>query len=141
MTIILNLIWLFFGGIWLAIGYLLFGLLALIFIVTAPAALAAFRISMFVLWPFGQAVVVKPSAGTGSVVMNIVWFVLAGLWLAFFHVGTAVLQAITIIGIPLALANLKLIPITCFPFGKDVVSRREAEAFGYRSAVVDIPRL
>ena len=62
-----------------------------------------------------------PGAGSGSDLMNIVWFLIAGVWLAIGHVITAFFQAITIIGIPLAIANLKLIPITCFPFGKMVI--------------------
>ena len=62
-----------------------------------------------------------PGAGAGSALMNFVWFIIAGVWLAIGHVITAFFQAITIIGIPLAIANLKLIPITCFPFGKMVI--------------------
>lgn len=62
--------------------------------------------------------------------MNIVWFIFAGLWLAVGHVTTAVVQAVTIVGIPLAIANLKLIPVTCFPFGKMVISKREAQRRG-----------
>ena len=83
--------------------------------------MACFRIAGYVLWPFGKRVVDQPSAGAGSALMNIVWFLVAGLWLAIGHVTTAAAQAVTIVGIPLAIANLKMIPITCFPFGKIVV--------------------
>ncbi|MDK6401026.1 MULTISPECIES: YccF domain-containing protein [Actinomycetaceae] len=122
MRTLLNIIWLLFGGIWLWLGYLLAGVIACVFIVTIPAGLACFRIAQYVLWPFGRSVVPLPNAGAGSALMNVVWFLIAGLWLAMGHVVTAATQAVTIIGIPVALANLKMIPVTCFPFGKTVVS-------------------
>lgn len=122
MRTLLNIIWLLFGGIWLWLGYMLAGVIACVFIVTIPAGLACFRIAQYVLWPFGRSVVPLPNAGTGSALMNVVWFLIAGLWLAMGHVVTAATQAVTIVGIPLALANLKMIPVTCFPFGKTVVS-------------------
>ena len=75
----------------------------------------------YALWPFGRAVVTQPDAGAGSVVLNAVWILLAGWWLALGHVVTAVAQAVTIVGIPLAIANLKMIPISLFPYGKRIV--------------------
>ena len=122
MRTLLNIIWFFFGGLPLFLGYLLAGLVACLFIVTIPAGVARFRIAGYVLWPFGKSVVDQPSAGAGSSLMNIVWFLVAGLWLAVGHITTAAAQAVTIVGIPLAIANLKMIPITCFPFGKAVVN-------------------
>lgn len=122
MRTLLNIIWLLFGGIWLWLGYLLAGVIACVFIVTIPAGLACFRIAQYVLWPFGRSVAPLPNAGAGSALMNVVWFLIAGLWLAMGHVVTAATQAVTIVGIPVALANLKMIPVTCFPFGKTVVS-------------------
>ena len=119
MRTLLNIIWFFFGGLPLFLGYLLAGVIACIFIVTIPVGVACFRIAGYVLWPFGKRVVDQP--GVGSALMNIVWFLVAGLWLAIGHVTTAAAQAITIVGIPLAIANLKMIPITCFPFGKAVI--------------------
>ena len=116
MKTLLNIIWFFFGGLPLFLGYIMAGLVSFIFIVTIPAGIAG-----YVLWPFGKRVIDKPGAGAGSALMNIVWFVVAGLWLAIGHVTTAAAQAITIVGIPLAIANLKMIPITCFPFGKAVI--------------------
>lgn len=124
MRTILNLIWLLFGGLWLALGYVVFGLLACLLIVTIPAGVASFRMAAYALWPFGKTVVEKPGAGAGSAVMNLVWFLVAGLWLAIGHLTTAAAQAVTIIGLPLALANLKMIPVTCFPFGKEIVDSR-----------------
>ncbi len=121
MRLILNLIWLIFGGIWLALGYFLFGILACIFIVTIPFGVASMRMAKYALWPFGSAVVEKPNAGAGSAVGNVIWFLIAGLWLAVGHVMTAAAQAITIVGIPVALANLKMIPVSLAPFGKEIV--------------------
>lgn len=120
---VLNIIWLLFGGIWLWLSYLVFGVIACIFIVTIPAGLASFRMARYALWPFGRVVIRRPEAGAGSALMNILWFLVAGLWLAMGHITTAVAQAVTIVGIPLAWANLKMIPVTCVPFGKQVVAR------------------
>ena len=119
---LLHILWLFFGGIWLALGYIFFGIIACILVVTLPAGVACFRIANYVLWPFGREVVPAPGAGAMSGVSNVIWFLVAGLWLAISHITTAFFQAITIIGIPLAIANIKMIPVTCFPFGKQIVS-------------------
>ena len=121
MRTLLNIIWVVFGGFWLFLGYLIFGLIACIFIITIPAGVACFRIASYALWPFGRTVVETPGAGAMSCLSNVVWFVVAGLWLALGHIATAALQAVTIIGIPLAIANIKMIPVTCFPFGKRIV--------------------
>ena len=126
MRTLLNIIWFLFGGVWLWLGYMFFGIIACIFIVTIPAGIASFRIASYVLWPFGKRVIDMPNAGAGSALMNIVWFFVAGLWLALGHVMTALAQSITIIGIPVAIANIKMIPITCFPFGKMVVTDPKA---------------
>ncbi|WP_040315829.1 YccF domain-containing protein [Actinomyces graevenitzii] len=122
MKTLLNLIWLIFGGIWLSLGYIFFGIIACILVVTLPAGVACFRIANYVLWPFGREVVPAPGAGAMSGISNVIWFLVAGVWLAIGHVTTALAQAITIIGIPLAIANIKMIPVTCFPFGKQIVS-------------------
>ena len=122
MKTLLNIIWFIFGGFWLALGYIFFGIIACILVVTLPAGVACFRIANYVLWPFGREVVPAPGAGAMSGVSNVIWFLVAGLWLAISHITTAFFQAITIIGIPLAIANIKMIPVTCFPFGKQIVS-------------------
>ncbi len=122
MRALLNIIWLLFGGFWLALGYVVFGIIACIFIITIPFGVAAFRMASYALWPFGRAVVTMPDAGAGSAIGNVIWFLVAGVWLAIGHVTTALAQAVTIIGIPLAIANLKMIPVTCVPFGKQIVA-------------------
>lgn len=124
MRTLLNIIWFLFGGLWLALGYALAGVVFCILIVTIPLGVASFRMAGYALWPFGRAFVAKPGAGAGSVLLNVVWIVLAGWWLALGHLLTAAAQAVTIIGIPLAIANLKMIPVSLVPFGKDVVDVR-----------------
>ena len=125
MNLVLNLIWLIFGGIWLALGYVLAGVVACIFIITIPAGVASFRMASYALWPFGRVVVDRPGGSAGvNVFMNVIWFVIAGVWLAIGHITTAIAQAITIIGIPLAIANVRMIPVTCFPFGRKVVNSK-----------------
>ena len=125
MRTLLNIIWFVFGGLWLALGYALAGVVLCILIVTIPLGVASFRMARYALWPFGRAVVPKESAGAGAVVLNVVWILLAGWWLALLHLSTAVVQAITIIGIPLAVANLKMVPISLVPYGKRIVRTAE----------------
>ena len=121
MRLVLNVIWLLFGGLWLALGYLLAAVICFLLIVTIPFGFAAARIALFALWPFGRTVVDKPGPHTGATIGNVLWLVLCGIWLAIGHILTAVAMAVTIIGIPLALANLKLIPVSLMPLGKEIV--------------------
>ena len=136
MKTLLNIIWLLFGGLWLALGYIFFGILACILIVTIPAGVASFRMASYALWPFGRSVVERSGRGAvGAVsagVMNVIWFLIAGLWLAIGHIVTAAAQAVTIVGIPLAAANVKMIPVTCFPFGKEIVKGYRADGYAVK---------
>ena len=124
MRFILNIIWLVLCGFWMAIAYALAGLVcfALFFlIITIPFGIAAFRIAGFVLWPFGRSIDRRPTAGIASLLGNIIWIVLLGWELALAHLVTGVLLCLTIIGIPLGLANFKIIPISLVPLGVQVV--------------------
>jgi uncharacterized membrane protein YccF (DUF307 family) len=118
---LLNIIWLLLCGIWLALGYALAGIICCILIVTIPFGLASFRIADFSLWPFGRQLVKRSDAGVASIIGNIIWIIFAGWWLALAHIVTAVALAVTIIGIPLAVANLKLIPVSLVPLGRVIV--------------------
>ena len=129
MKTLLNIIWVVFAGFELFLAYVLAGVIACIFIVTIPVGVASFRIAGYILWPFGREVVKQPGAGVGSSLMNGLWFIIAGWWLALGHVVTGIGLAITIIGIPLAIANFKLIPVTCFPYGKIVVDQSRNRTF------------
>jgi uncharacterized membrane protein YccF (DUF307 family) len=121
MRLILNVVWLVFGGLWMAAGYLLAALVSFLLIVTVPFGFASLRIASYALWPFGRTIVDKPTAGDGALIGNILWVVLFGVWLAIGHLVSAVAMAATIVGIPLALANLKLIPVSLMPLGKQIV--------------------
>jgi uncharacterized membrane protein YccF (DUF307 family) len=130
MRLLLNVIWFVFAGLWMAIGYAIAAMFMFILIVTIPFGVAALRIGIFALWPFGKTVVRRGDAGAGSTIGNVLWFVLAGWWLILGHVITGILLCLTIIGIPLGLANFKMIPVTLRPFGRDIVSIEEAERQG-----------
>jgi uncharacterized membrane protein YccF (DUF307 family) len=88
-----------------------------------PSRIASFRIARYALWPFGREVVTKPTSGVWSFLGNIVWIILAGWWLALVHLVTGLLLCITIIGIPLGIANFKMVPISLLPLGKEIVER------------------
>jgi uncharacterized membrane protein YccF (DUF307 family) len=120
MRVLLNVVWLVLCGFWMALGYLLAGIVCCILIVTIPFGIASFRIANYTLWPFGRELVRKPTAGVASTVGNVIWFIVAGWWLALGHLATAIAQFVTIIAIPLGMANLKLIPVSLFPLGHDV---------------------
>jgi uncharacterized membrane protein YccF (DUF307 family) len=122
LRLILNVIWLVFAGFWLALAYALAGIIAFILIITIPFGFAAFRIAAFALWPFGRRIVRRPDAGAGSMIGNILWIILFGWELALAHLITGIALCVTIIGIPLGLANFKLIPISLTPLGREIVS-------------------
>jgi uncharacterized membrane protein YccF (DUF307 family) len=130
MRTVLNLIWLVLCGFWMAVAYVIAGIVACLLIITIPFGLQAFKLAGFMLWPFGRTVVRRPDAGAASVIGNVLWVVLLGWELAIGHIVTAFLLAITIIGIPLAVANLKLVPISLLPFGRVVVPVDQAAASG-----------
>lgn len=135
MKLLLNIIWFICGGFLLSLAYLIFGVIACLFVVTIPAGVASFRMANFALWPFGRTVIQPASGPSGlSTLNNIIWFLVAGMWLAAGHVTTALAQAVTIVGIPVALANLKMIPVTCFPFGRRIVDS-DAIPFGWEPMI------
>lgn len=118
---ILNIIWLLFGGLWLALGYVLAGIICCVLIVTIPFGIASFRIAGYALWPFGRTVVDNGPAGAFSTLGNVIWIIFAGIWIAIGHVVTAIPMFVSIIGIPLGIANLKMIPVSLMPLGKVIV--------------------
>ena len=126
MKTILNIIWLVLSGFWLALGYVGAGILCCILIITIPFGIASFRIAGYALWPFGRMVVDKPTSGAFSMIGNLIWFIVAGWWLALAHVVSGLLLCLTIIGIPLGLANFKMVPISLFPLGKVIVPEQAA---------------
>ena len=131
MRLILNLIWLILCGWWMAILYVLFGIIAAIFIITIPFTIACFRIASYVIWPFGRSIERRRTAGVASVIGNIIWILLFGWELALGHLTAGIILCITIIGIPLGLANFKLIPISLLPLGVQIIRSDELYP-GYR---------
>ncbi|MBS2966706.1 YccF domain-containing protein [Actinocrinis puniceicyclus] len=121
MRLVLNVIWIVLCGLWLAIAYALAGLICFALIITIPFGVAAFRIANYALWPFGRSIMPRRTAGVGSLIGNVLWIVLFGWWLAIGHLVTGALLCLTIIGIPLGLANFKLIPISLVPLGVQIV--------------------
>ncbi|MGO3325052.1 YccF domain-containing protein [Gordonia sp. (in: high G+C Gram-positive bacteria)] len=121
MRTLLNIIWLLLCGLWMAIGYVVAGIICCILIITIPFGIASFRIAAYALWPFGRTTVTKPTAGTASTIGNVIWIVFAGIWLAIGHITTGIALCITIIGIPLGIATFKMVPISLMPLGVDIV--------------------
>lgn len=121
MRTVLNLIWLVFAGFWMALAYVAAGILCCLLIITIPFGLAAFRIALYALWPFGRVAVRRYDAGAPSAIGNVIWFVVAGLWLAIGHVVTGVAMCLTIIGIPLGIGSFKMVPISLLPLGRVIV--------------------
>src|SRR6187549_4209866 len=105
----------------MAIGYAVAGVVCCILIVTIPFGIASFRIAAYALWPFGRTVIRQPTAGFWSALGNVIWVLVAGIWLALGHVITGILLCLTIIGIPLGIANFKMIPVALLPLGRQIV--------------------
>ncbi|MBJ7472365.1 MAG: YccF domain-containing protein [Solirubrobacteraceae bacterium] len=121
MRIVLNFIWLIFGGFFLAVGYAVAAVICFILIITIPFGIASGRMALFALWPFGRRIERRADAGAASTVGNVIWIVLFGWWLALGHLITGIAMCITIIGIPLGLANFKMIPVSFTPLGREIV--------------------
>ncbi len=121
MRVVLNVIWLVFGGLWLALGYLVAAVICFVLIITIPFGIAALRMALFSLWPFGRTIRRRDDAGVASSVGNVVWFLFCGWWLAIGHLVSGVAMCLTIIGIPLGLANFKMIRSVSPPLGREIV--------------------
>ena len=129
LSLLLNILWIVFGGLWMAAGWVIAAVLMAITIVGLPWARAAFNIAVYTLLPFGQQAVSRAEytgsedIGTGPLGLlgNVIWLLLAGWWLALAHLVIALALAITIIGIPFAWAHLKLAGIALWPIGKIIV--------------------
>ncbi|GAU67637.1 hypothetical protein SSP35_05_02040 [Streptomyces sp. NBRC 110611] len=121
MKTLLNILWLVLSGFWLALGYVLAGIICCVLVITIPFGLASFRVASYALWPFGRTTVVRNDAGAGSAIGNVIWFVFAGWWLALGHIVTGIALCVTIIGIPFGIANFKMIPVSLVPLGREIV--------------------
>jgi uncharacterized membrane protein YccF (DUF307 family) len=138
VRLVLNIIWFVLAGLWMAIGYAFAALVMFILIVTIPFGIASLRIALFALWPFGRMIIRHPAHGVASTIGNVLWFLLAGWWLALAHLVTGVLLCLTIIGIPLGLANFKLIPVSLTPLGREIIDVDDARRRGLVDASVGV---
>ena len=129
MSLLLNILWIVFGGLWMAVAWVIAAVVMAITIIGIPWARAAFNIALYTLLPFGQKAVSRAEhtgqedIGTGplGVIGNIIWLLLAGWWLALGHLIFAILLAVTIIGIPFAWAHFKLAALALWPIGRMIV--------------------
>jgi uncharacterized membrane protein YccF (DUF307 family) len=129
LNLVLNILWLVLAGFWMSVGYAIAGVICCLLIITIPFGIASFRMANYAFWPFGRTVVKRPEAGVGSAIGNVLWLILAGWWLALGHVITGIALCITIIGIPLGIANFKLVPVSLLPMGREIVSTGEPRRF------------
>ncbi len=136
MRAIGNLLWFILGGVWMGLAWWIAGLLAYMSVVGIPWGKACFVIGQFTFFPFGkeaisrQELTQKEDIGTGALgtMGNVIWFIFAGLWLAIGHVSSALLNFVTIIGIPFGIQHLKLAGIALAPIGKTIVLKEVAAA-------------
>ena len=142
MKTLLNIIWLVFAGFWLAVGYLIAAVVLAITIIGLPFAKQSLKLGGYALWPFGRALVQSPTRHKSlSVIGNVLWFVLAGWWLALGHLATGIALCLTIIGIPLGIADFKMAGAALVPFGRTVVSARELNTgMVAASSTIALPR-
>jgi uncharacterized membrane protein YccF (DUF307 family) len=124
-----NILWLIFVGLWLAIGFVVAGIVMFILIITIPFGIQAFKMAGFALWPFGRHVEYTDRVTSPlQIIGNIIWIILAGLYLAVNCLVGGVILCITIIGIPFGIQSFKLIPVVLMPFGAVIVSDRATAA-------------
>ena len=122
MKLLGNIIWILFGGLFIALYYFMFGLLLCLTVVGIPFGLQLMKMAGFALWPFGHEVQAGPQdSGCLSVVMNIIWIIFGGVEIALTHLGLGVVFCITIVGIPFGLQHFKMALLALVPFGKNIV--------------------
>ena len=122
MRLLGNILWLILGGLFLALGWAIIGLVLCVTIIGIPLGVQAFKMASLTLTPFGQTVVYR--GGIGSTLVNILWVVLVGWWMALGYVGAGLANCITIIGIPFGIQSFKMAKLALWPFGADIVSVR-----------------
>ena len=122
MSVLGNIIWLVFGGFFMALEYLVSGFLLCCTIIGIPFGLQVFKIGLVALWPFSQTTVVEEgSRSCLEIIMNVIWFFIGGIWIALSHLGWGLLFCITIVGIPFGIQHFKLMRVALFPFGRTVI--------------------
>ena len=124
MSLLMNILWLLFGGIVTAVEYLISSLCMMVTIIGIPFGLQTLKLSLLALCPFGKEIQTTPQAGGClSVIMNILWIVMGGFWISLTHLGFGLLLCITIVGIPFGRQHFKLAGLALTPFGKQIVEK------------------
>lgn len=137
MRLLLNLIWLLLAGLWLALSYFFAALLLAITIIGLPFAKQSVKLGIYALWPFGRVLIQSPSRNKSlSVIGNLLWFVLAGWWLALEHLIAGVLLCLTIVGIPLGVGSFKMAGAALVPFGREVVRANDVQRIGSQAVAL-----
>jgi uncharacterized membrane protein YccF (DUF307 family) len=125
MKTIANVLWFVLSGLWLGLGYLVAGVLACLTIIGIPFGIQAFKLTRYVMWPFGRELVEQPGHRFSKGVMNVSWILVGGLWLAIEHVLLGLVLCLTIIGIPFGIKNFSMAKLALFPFDHAVARRGE----------------
>lgn len=149
LRLVMNIVWLIFGGFFMGFFWLIISLLAFVTIIGIPWGRACFNIALFSLWPFGSDAINRSELtqeddlGTSPVgfIGNVIWFIVAGIWLAIGHVCMAICYAITIIGIPFAVQHIKFAGISLAPIGKSIVSYEVAAAARAKNAATKVDNM
>jgi uncharacterized membrane protein YccF (DUF307 family) len=137
MRLLLNLIWLLLAGLWLALSYFFAALLLAITIIGLPFAKQSVKLGIYALWPFGRVLIQSPSRNKSlSVIGNLLWFVLAGWWLALEHLIAGILLCLTIVGIPLGVGSFKMAGAALVPFGREVVRANDVQRIGSQAVAL-----
>lgn len=126
MSILLNLIWLVFGGFFICLGYFVGGLALCLTVVGIPWGLQCFKLAMFAIWPFDLDTKFSGEQALGGVInvpLNIIWLIFGGLWVVFHHIFWGVILCITIVGIPFGVQHFKMVKLGIWPFGRVVVEK------------------
>jgi len=124
MNLLGNIIWLLFGGIVIAIQYFIGSIVLMITIVGIPFGIQTLKLAALAIWPFGRYTVVHSRAsGCLYILMNLIWLLFGGIWIALSHAVFGLILCITIVGIPFGLQHFKLTSIALSPFGRDIVNK------------------
>lgn len=126
MSILLNIIWLIFGGLCICFGYAIGGIILCCTIIGIPWGLQCFKLAMFAIWPFGLDAKFSGNqalGGTINVPLNIIWLIFGGLWVVINHIFWGIVLCVTIIGIPFGIQHFRMVKLGIWPFGRVIVEK------------------
>jgi len=121
-----NILWLLFGGVFIALEYFFASIILFLTIIGIPFGIQTMKLAGLALWPFGKEVILKEkSSGCLTTFMNLIWVVVGGIWISLSHIIFGILFGITIIGIPFAKQHFKLAALSLTPFGREIINKPE----------------